>query len=135
MVSNEKMVEIVEWLLMVSWLAMDFLPVRPPFAQNHSFVLPTKPPHQVKPLIFGIRWNATHGCHSPMNVPKRCRGIQTRPDRLGGEPRQGEPFHALTPLAPTRVDFSEVSSQNLQDRAAFHCCECHAWKPLADECS
>ena len=79
--------------------------------------------------------NATHGPHSPMNVPKRCLGTQTRPDRLRGEPRQGEPFHALTPLAPTRVDFSEISSQKLQDRAAFHRCECHAWTPLADECS
>src|SRR5210317_2061512 len=45
--------------------------------------------------------NATHGSHSPMNVPIRCLGTQTRPDRLGGEPRQGEPFHALTPLAST----------------------------------
>ena len=58
--------------------------------------------------------NATHGPHSPMNVPKRCLGTQTRPDRLRGEPRQGEPFHALTPLAPTRADFSEISSQNSQ---------------------
>ena len=49
-----------------------------------------------------------------MNVPKRCLGTQTRPDKLRGEPRQGEPFHALTPLAPTRADFSEISSQELQ---------------------
>src|SRR5210317_1656616 len=54
--------------------------------------------------------NATHGCQSPMNVPKRCLGTQTRPDRLRGEPREGEPFHALTPLAPTRADFSEISA-------------------------
>ena len=80
--------------------------------------------------------NATHGPHSPMNVPKRCLDTQTRPDRLHGEPRQGEPFHALIPLAPiTRVDFSEISSQKLQDQAAFHHCECHAWTPLANECS
>ena len=58
--------------------------------------------------------NATHGCQSPMNVPKRCLGTQTRPDKLRGEPREGEPFHALTPLAPTRADFSEISSQELQ---------------------
>ena len=79
--------------------------------------------------------NATHGPHLPMNVPKRCLGTQTRPDRLRGEPRQGEPFHALTPLAPTHADFSEISSQELQDRAAFHRCKCHAWMPVADECS
>ena len=79
--------------------------------------------------------NATHGPHSPMNVPKRCLGTHTRPDRLRGEPRQGEPFHALTPLATTHADFSEVSSQKSQDQAAFHRCECHAWTPLADECS
>src|SRR5210317_1075412 len=81
--------------------------------------------------------NATHGCQSPMNVPKRCLGTQTRPDRLRGEPRQGEPFHfhALTPLASTLVDFSEISSQKSQDRAAFQRCECHAWMPVADECS
>ena len=64
--------------------------------------------------------NATHGPHLPMNVPKRCLGTQTRPDRLRGESRQGEPFHALTPLAPTRADFSEISSQNSQRRAVFH---------------
>ena len=64
--------------------------------------------------------NDMHPCQSPMNVPKRCLGTQTSPDRLRGEPRQGESYHALTPLAPTRVDFSEVSSQKLQDRAAFH---------------
>ena len=79
--------------------------------------------------------NATHRPHSPMNVPKHCLGTQTRPDRLRGEPRQGEPFHTLTPLALTRVDFSEISSHELQDRAVFHRCECHAWMPLADECS
>ena len=80
--------------------------------------------------------NATHGPHSPMNVPKHCLGTQTRPDRLRGEPRQGEPVHALTPLALiVRDDFSEISSKNSQDRAAFHRCECHAWTPLADECS
>src|SRR5210317_1611358 len=49
-----------------------------------------------------------------MNVPKRCLGTQTRPDRLRGEPRQGEVFHALTPLALTRTDFSEISSQKSQ---------------------
>ena len=69
-----------------------------------------------------------------MNVPKRCLETQTRPDRLRGEPRQGELFHALTPLAPTHDDFSEISSKELQDQAAFHRCECHAWTPLADEC-
>ena len=79
--------------------------------------------------------NDVHGPHSPMSVPKRCLGTQTRPDRVRGEPRQGEPFHALTPLAPTRADFSEISSQELQDRAAFQCCKCHAWMPVADECS
>ena len=57
--------------------------------------------------------NATHGCHSPMNVPKRCLGTQTRVDRLCEKPRHGEPFHALTSLAPTRVDFSEISSQGI----------------------
>src|SRR5210317_1045158 len=55
--------------------------------------------------------NATHRPHLPMNVPKRCLGTQTRPDRLRGEPRQGKPFHALTLLAPTRADFLEISSQ------------------------
>src|SRR6056300_620951 len=58
--------------------------------------------------------NAMYGPHSPMNVPKCCLGTQTRPDRLRGEPRQGELFYALTPLAPTRADFSEISSQNSQ---------------------
>ena len=45
--------------------------------------------------------NATHGPHSPMIVPSGCHclGTQTRPDRLRGESIQGEPFHALTPLA------------------------------------
>ena len=55
--------------------------------------------------------NAKHGSHSPMNVPKRCLETQTRPDRLRGEPRQGEAFHALTPLALTRTDFSESNQQ------------------------
>src|SRR5210317_388765 len=44
--------------------------------------------------------SAMHGPHSPMNVPKRCLGTQTRPDRQHKEPRQGEPLHALTPLEP-----------------------------------
>ena len=79
--------------------------------------------------------NVMHGPRTPMNVPKRCLGTQTRPDRLRGESRQGEPFHALTLLAPTRADFSEISSQALQDRAAFNRCECNAWMPVADECS
>src|SRR5210317_1659288 len=78
--------------------------------------------------------NATHGPQSPMNAPKRCLGTQTRPHRLRGEPRQGEPYHALTPLAPTRVDFSEISSQKSQDWAAFHHCKCHAWTPVTNEC-
>src|SRR5210317_1216009 len=91
-----------------------------------------------KSCKIGQRFNiadAMHGCQSPMNVPKRCLGTQTKPDRLRGEPRQGEPFHALTPLAPTRADFSEISSQELQDRAAIQRCGCHAWMPVADECS
>ena len=79
--------------------------------------------------------NIMHGPHSPMNVPKHCLGTQTRPDRVRGEPRQEEPFHALTPLATTRADFSEVSSQKSQDWSVFHRCECHAWMIVTDECS
>ena len=45
------------------------------------------------------------------------------------------PSTRSTPLAPTRADFSEISSQELQDRAAFQRCKCHAWMPVADECS
>src|SRR5210317_400295 len=79
--------------------------------------------------------NATYIPHLPMNGPKCCLWTQTRPDRLRGEPRKGEPFHALTPLAPTRADFSEISSQNSQRRAVFHRCKCNAWTHIADECS
>src|SRR5210317_1189069 len=57
--------------------------------------------------------NATHGPHSPMNVPQCCLGTQTRPDRLRGKPRQGEPFHALTPLAPTRSFFFQKSAAKI----------------------
>ena len=39
-----------------------------------------------------------------------CLGTQTRPDRLRGEPKQGEAFHALTPFAPTRVDLFQKST-------------------------
>ena len=58
--------------------------------------------------------NATHGPKLQMNVPKCCLGTQIcvpRPDRLRGEPRQGEPFHVLTPLVPTCADYSEVAAK------------------------